>query len=183
MPTPRATALRSLSRAVAAESPARVPCSSRYATRRSLHSSGASRQEKPDSKDSESPSRPSTSIPLGPPGPSGPQLLTEDTTPKVTKSTAGPSSVRNPNDLPAWIPPKWHPHLQPDAQWRKELLDRRRRLLEQVGEQLTVLGLKLNEVTGYREVERLKDLVEQKGKCKRLYSCQVFVSAKGLADN
>jgi sensitive to high expression protein 9 len=65
--------------------------------------------------------------------------------------------------LPGWIPPKWQSQLQPDAQWRKELLDRRRRLLEQAGEQLTVLGLKLNEVTGYKEVERLKDLVGEKG--------------------
>jgi sensitive to high expression protein 9 len=53
--------------------------------------------------------------------------------------------------------------LQPEAHWRKELLDRRRRLLEKAGEQLTVLGLKLNEVTGYKEVERLKDLVGEKG--------------------
>jgi hypothetical protein len=179
----RAKAILSLPRAIAAESSARSACSSRYAARRSLHSSRASRQEKSDSKDSESPSRPSTSIPLGPPGPSGSVTPNEGTTPRITESTAGPSSVRNPNNLPAWIPPKWHPHLQPDAQWRKELLDRRRRLLEQAGEQLTVLGLKLNEVTGYREVERLKDLVEQKGKCIKLYLYQVFVSARTLADS
>ena len=182
MTTPRATAILSVPRAVTAESSARVASSSPSAARRSLHSSRVSRQEKSDPKDSESPSRPSTSIPLGPPGPSGSFEPSEGTTPKVLKSTPGPSSVRNSNNLPAWIPPKWHPHLQPDAQWRKELLDRRRRLLEQAGEQLTVLGLKLNEVTGYREVERLKDLVEQKGKSVKLYLYQVFVSARASAD-
>jgi hypothetical protein len=50
-----------------------------------------------------------------------------------------------------------------DTQWRKELLSRRKKLAEQAGQQLTGLGLKLNEVTGYKEVERLKELVEEKG--------------------
>jgi hypothetical protein len=44
------------------------------------------------------------------------------------------------------------------------MLNRRKRLAEQAGQQLTVLGMKLNEVTGYKEVERLKELVGEKGK-------------------
>lgn len=43
------------------------------------------------------------------------------------------------------------------------MLSRRKKLAEQAGQQLTVLGLKLNEVTGYKEVERLKELVGEKG--------------------
>jgi sensitive to high expression protein 9 len=73
------------------------------------------------------------------------------------------SRLKSPNSLPKWIPPHWQTHLQPDAQWRKELLSRRKKLAEQAGQQLTGLGLKLNEVTGYKEVERLKELVEEKG--------------------
>ena len=73
------------------------------------------------------------------------------------------SRLKFPDRLPKWIPPHWQTHLQPDAQWRKELLSRRKKLAEQAGQQLTGLGLKLNEVTGYKEVERLKELVEEKG--------------------
>jgi sensitive to high expression protein 9 len=78
-------------------------------------------------------------------------------------SSASPSRLKFPDRLPKWIPPHWQTHLQPDAQWRKELLSRRKKLAEQAGQQLTGLGLKLNEVTGYKEVERLKELVEEKG--------------------
>jgi len=85
-------------------------------------------------------------------------------TPTSIPSSSGSSSRLKFSDrLPKWIPPHWQTHLQPDAQWRKELLSRRKKLAEQAGQQLTGLGLKLNEVTGYKEVERLKELVEEKG--------------------
>jgi sensitive to high expression protein 9 len=85
-------------------------------------------------------------------------------------TSSSSSSVPKPNlpksrtRLPEWIPPHWQSHLQPDAQWRKDMLNRRKRLAQQAGQQLTVLGMKLNEVTGYKEVERLKELVGEKGK-------------------
>lgn len=89
-------------------------------------------------------------------------------TPKSSTSVSAlpssPKSPKSPNRLPQWIPPHWQTQLQPDAQWRKELLIRRKKLAEQAGQQLTGLGLKLNEVTGYKEVERLKELVQEKGK-------------------
>jgi hypothetical protein len=85
-------------------------------------------------------------------------------TPQASSSKPSPlSRPKSLNRLPKWIPPHWQTHLEPDAQWRKELLSRRKRLAKQAGQQLTGLGLKLNEVTGYKEVERLKDLVGEKG--------------------
>jgi hypothetical protein len=83
--------------------------------------------------------------------------------PLPSPSSGSSSRLKFPDRLPKWIPPHWQTHLQPDAQWRKELLSRRKKLAEQAGQQLTGLGLKLNEVTGYKEVERLKELVEEKG--------------------
>lgn len=61
------------------------------------------------------------------------------------------------------IPPAWKSQLDPNAPWRKSLLESRRRWSEQAGHQLTAVGLKLNEVTGYKEVERLKEVVNEKG--------------------
>lgn len=61
------------------------------------------------------------------------------------------------------MPPAWRSQLDPDAPWRKSLLAQRRRWLDQAGQHLTAVGLKLNEVTGYHEVERLKALVGEKG--------------------
>ena len=96
--------------------------------------------------------------------PSAPSASSPVETRTSIPSSSGPSPrLKFPDRLPRWIPPHWQTHLQPDAQWRKELLDRRKRLAEQAGQQLTGLGLKLNEVTGYKEVERLKELVEEKG--------------------
>jgi hypothetical protein len=81
-----------------------------------------------------------------------------------SSSSPKPSLPKSRTRLPEWIPPHWQTHLQPDAQWRKDMLTRRKRLAQQAGQQLTVLGMKLNEVTGYKEVERLKELVGEKGK-------------------
>lgn len=77
-------------------------------------------------------------------------------------------------DHRAWqLPPAWRSQLDPDAPWRKSLLEQRRRWMEQAGQQLTAAGLKLNEVTGYKEVERLKALVEEKGefRCSLISVC------------
>jgi hypothetical protein len=96
--------------------------------------------------------------------PSAPTASSQIGIPTSSPSSSGSSSrLKLPDRLPKWIPPHWQTHLQPDAQWRKELLSRRKKLAEQAGQQLTGLGLKLNEVTGYKEVERLKELVEEKG--------------------
>jgi len=98
------------------------------------------------------------------PTPSAPSASSKVGTPTSSTSNSGPPSrLKFPDRLPKWIPPHWQTHLQPDAQWRQELLSRRKKLAEQAGQQLTGLGLKLNEVTGYKEVERLKELVEEKG--------------------
>ena len=66
-------------------------------------------------------------------------------------------------NIPWQIPPAWRSKLDPNAPWRKSLLESRRRWSEQAGHQLTAVGLKLNEVTGYKEVERLKEVVNEKG--------------------
>lgn len=96
--------------------------------------------------------------------PSAPSASSPVETPTSIPSSSGSSPrLKFPNRLPKWIPPHWQTHLQPDAQWRKELLSRHKKLAEHAGQQLTGLGLKLNEVTGYKEVERLKELVEEKG--------------------
>jgi sensitive to high expression protein 9 len=96
--------------------------------------------------------------------PSAPPASSPVGAPTSSPSSSGSSSrLKFQDRLPKWIPPHWQTHLQPDAQWRKELLSRRKKLAEQAGQQLTGLGLKLNEVTGYKEVERLKELVEEKG--------------------
>jgi hypothetical protein len=102
-----------------------------------------------------------------------PSIPTPSATSNIDRSSSPPSldsssRLKFPNSLPKWIPPHWQTHLQPDAQWRKELLSRRKKLAEQAGQQLTGLGLKLNEVTGYKEVERLKELVEEKGESLRV---------------
>jgi hypothetical protein len=49
------------------------------------------------------------------------------------------------------------------GRWRRELEKRRHYAMAQAGQQLSAAGLKLNEVTGYHEVERLKQLVTDKG--------------------
>jgi hypothetical protein len=41
--------------------------------------------------------------------------------------------------------------------------ENRKRILGLAGENLSILGMKLNEVTGYKEVERLKEEVGEKG--------------------
>jgi sensitive to high expression protein 9 len=97
------------------------------------------------------------------PTPSAPPASSQIGDPLPPPSSGSSSRLKFPDRLPKWIPPHWQTHLQPDAQWRKELLSRRKKLAEQAGQQLTGLGLKLNEVTGYKEVERLKELVEEKG--------------------
>jgi len=108
----------------------------------------------------------STSPTVFPPTSSSPKTPpSSSATPTSTSSKSPPpkSSTKSPTRLPQWIPPHWKTHLQPDAQWRKELVSRKKRIAEQAGQQLTGLGLKLNEVTGYKEVERLKELVGEKG--------------------
>jgi len=94
----------------------------------------------------------------------GSDPITHQTQSSAPSSTASePNLPKSRTRLPEWIPPHWQSQLQPDAQWRKDMLNRRKRLAEQAGQQLTVLGMKLNEVTGYKEVERLKELVGEKG--------------------
>jgi sensitive to high expression protein 9 len=150
----------------------------------SIHTGRPSRQEpKQKDNDNELWAMPSPSSEAGPsrqpanapsdqldtptspaPTPSAPSASPEVGTPSSSPPSLGSSSrLKFPDRLPKWIPPHWQTHLQPDAQWRKELLSRRKKLAEQAGQQLTGLGLKLNEVTGYKEVERLKELVEEKG--------------------
>ena len=148
-----------------------------------IHTGRPSRQEpKLKDNDNELWAMPSPSSEAGPSRQEVDAHLDERDTPTTSRSTPpappsssrigdplpSPSSVSSsrlkfPDRLPKWIPPHWQTHLQPDAQWRKELLSRRKKLAEQAGQQLTGLGLKLNEVTGYKEVERLKELVEEKG--------------------
>ena len=118
----------------------------------------------PSRQPAEEPSHHLDKSKLPTPTPSAPSVSSPVETPTSIPSSSGSSSrLKFPDRLPKWIPPHWQTHLQPDAQWRKELLNRRKRLAEQAGQQLTGLGLKLNEVTGYKEVERLKELVEEKG--------------------
>jgi len=107
----------------------------------------------------------STSPHVSPPTRPPPELPPSSSAAPTRTSSESPSpkSSTKPNRLPQWIPPHWQTHLQPDAQWRKELVSRKKRIAEQAGQQLTGLGLKLNEVTGYKEVERLKELVGEKG--------------------
>ena len=50
--------------------------------------------------------------------------------------------------------------------WRSTLAVRRGQLTEEAERQMTILGLKINEVTGYKEVERLKDRVHERGEFK-----------------
>lgn len=94
--------------------------------------------------------------------------------PNVNTDTASESSSGSGSSSPrasrsgskvAWqLPAAWRSQLDPNAPWRKSMLEQRRRWLDQAGSQLTAVGLKLNEVTGYKEVERLKELVGEKGK-------------------
>ena len=108
----------------------------------------------------------STSPDVSPPTSSSPKTPSSSSAiPTFMSSTSSPAKLSNkcPNRLTQWIPPHWQTHLQPDAQWRKAIVSRKKRIAEQAGQQLTGLGLKLNEVTGYKEVERLKELVGEKG--------------------
>ncbi len=50
------------------------------------------------------------------------------------------------------------------AAWQAVLLERRRKLSQEAERQMTVLGSKINEITGYKEVERLKTVVHQRGR-------------------
>ena len=82
------------------------------------------------------------------------------------KPKPGPDPTKQPStqlNIPWQIPPAWRSKLDPNAPWRKSLLESRRRWSEQAGQQLSAVGLKLNEVTGYKEVERLKEVVNEKG--------------------
>lgn len=49
------------------------------------------------------------------------------------------------------------------AALRAQLAGHSRNLADNAAKQLTLLGLRINEVTGYREVEALKDLVAERG--------------------
>jgi hypothetical protein len=121
------------------------------------HEAGSSRQQADAQLDQLDTPTASRSTPPAPPASS------QIGDPLPSPSSGSSSRLKFPDRLPKWIPPHWQTHLQPDAQWRKELLSRRKKFAEQAGQQLTGLGLKLNEVTGYKEVERLKELVEEKG--------------------
>lgn len=89
-----------------------------------------------------------------------------DSPSSTTRPDPGTNTSKGPviqSNIPWQIPPAWKSKLDPNAPWRKSLLESRRRWLEQAGHQLTAVGLKLNEVTGYKEVERLKEVVNEKG--------------------
>ena len=54
------------------------------------------------------------------------------------------------------------------AEWRKTLENHFRRLTRESEKKLTEVGLRVNQVTGYDEVERLKDVVARSGRSFRL---------------
>ena len=49
------------------------------------------------------------------------------------------------------------------GQWRSVIDKHRRQIGKRAERQLAMLGMKMNELTGYKEVERLKDVVHKRG--------------------
>lgn len=84
---------------------------------------------------------------------------------------ASQSPDPNPNSLQSYQRRAAQQWSESTKEWRSQLQAHRKKALEQAGRQLSAAGLKLNEVTGYREVERLKQLVTDKGKSQPIDSC------------
>ena len=55
--------------------------------------------------------------------------------------------------------------------WRSSLTRRRRYIAEEAEKQITSLGFRINKVTGYNEVERLKERVVKRGELAQIPSC------------
>lgn len=58
------------------------------------------------------------------------------------------------------VPPEVREHL---TEWSKNVLNHSRHVIQEAQKKFVGLGLKVNEMTGYHEVERLKHMVFEKG--------------------
>jgi sensitive to high expression protein 9 len=101
-----------------------------------------------------SPLRSLPSQPITPPNPSTVSSpLAEPSTTRARKTTASPL-------VTATAAAAAQERL---VALRAQLAGHSRNLADNAAKQLTLLGLRINEVTGYREVEALKDLVAERG--------------------
>jgi hypothetical protein len=62
--------------------------------------------------------------------------------------------------LSARVPDEYYKRV---ADIKQDLQNRSKEFAANAAKNFTLLGLKVNEVTGYREVERLKQAVKQRG--------------------
>lgn len=73
---------------------------------------------------------------------------------------ASPTSISSSSDSGSTLSSKDYARRN---EWRAALRIQRQRLADEADRQMTVLGVKMNEMTGYKAVEQLKDLVHNRG--------------------
>jgi sensitive to high expression protein 9 len=89
-----------------------------------------------------------SSLPPSRPAAATPEALSSGRSSGTGKALSNPSSVSLEERV---------------AVWRSQLATQSRQLAESAEKQFSLLGLRINEVTGYKEVERLKLLVAERG--------------------